>query len=114
VNTVVDRQFGCAAGIAGLKIFETEDVFSRIKRIAQQHQTRQSSCANPPWWVISARFGTVTAIELDARDSDYSVDDLRAALVGGSPFGGTVDLVVCAANSNLPHDRSVLFSRIEL
>lgn len=71
----------CAAGIASLKIFESEPVFERIAAIARIHAERLSSLKNHPAVAEVRSIGTVAAIELDAVDAGY-LSDLRPFLYG--------------------------------
>jgi adenosylmethionine---8-amino-7-oxononanoate aminotransferase len=70
-HSYTGNPLACAAGIASLEIFETEDVFSRIQGIAQQHETRLEQLRNLPSVGDVRQIGTVAAIELDAPDPGY-------------------------------------------
>jgi adenosylmethionine---8-amino-7-oxononanoate aminotransferase len=70
---------GCAAGIASLKIFETEPVFERIARIEQMHRERAAAWKNHPAVGDIRIIGTVMAIELEASDPGY-FSQIRPAL----------------------------------
>jgi adenosylmethionine-8-amino-7-oxononanoate aminotransferase len=59
---------GCAAGIASLKIFESEPVFERIAAIERVHRERAPMLRQHPAVGDVRVIGTVAAIEL--RDSD--------------------------------------------
>ena len=61
----------CAAGIASLKIFESEPVFERIAAIERIHAERLPALKDHPA-VGDVRFiGTVAAIEIEAEDTGY-------------------------------------------
>jgi adenosylmethionine---8-amino-7-oxononanoate aminotransferase len=70
-HSYTGNPLACAAGVASLEIFEKEDVFSRIHRIAQQHQTRLEQLRKLPRVGDVRQIGTVAAIELDAPDPGY-------------------------------------------
>ena len=61
----------CAAGIASLKIFESEPVFDRIAAIEQIHAERLPGLRKHPA-VADGRFiGTIAAVEIEAEDTGY-------------------------------------------
>jgi adenosylmethionine---8-amino-7-oxononanoate aminotransferase len=70
---------GCAAGIASLKIFESEPVFDRIARIEAMHRERAASWKDHPAVDDIRIIGTVMAVELAATDPGY-FSDLRPKL----------------------------------
>ena len=61
----------CAAAVANLEIFETEDVFARINAIAAHHAERLRRLASHPAVDETRQIGTIAAIELKARDPGY-------------------------------------------
>jgi adenosylmethionine-8-amino-7-oxononanoate aminotransferase len=61
----------CAAGIASLKIFESEPVFERITRIERVHTERLPALKNHPAVGDVRSIGTVAAVEIQAEDSGY-------------------------------------------
>lgn len=61
----------CAAGVASLKIFETEPVFERIEAIAQVHEARLARIKDHPAVGNVRQIGTVAAVELEAGDAGY-------------------------------------------
>jgi adenosylmethionine-8-amino-7-oxononanoate aminotransferase len=70
---------GCAAGIASLKIFETEPVFERIAGIERIHRERLTEFRNHPAVENVRMLGTIAAIELRATDRGY-LSDIRNRL----------------------------------
>jgi adenosylmethionine-8-amino-7-oxononanoate aminotransferase len=61
----------CAAGVANLEIFETEDVFGRISEIARHHQQRLCRLSSHPGVEETRQIGAIAAIELRANDPGY-------------------------------------------
>ncbi len=61
----------CAAGIASLKIFESEPVFERIAEIAAAHAERLPELESHPAVGEVRSIGTMAAVELDAEDAGY-------------------------------------------
>jgi adenosylmethionine-8-amino-7-oxononanoate aminotransferase len=61
----------CAAGIASLKIFESEPVFERIARIERIHTERLPALKKHPAVGDVRSIGTVAAVEIQAEDSGY-------------------------------------------
>jgi len=61
----------CAAGIASLKIFESEPVFERIAGIAAIHAQRLATIREHPAVGDVRQIGTVAAIEIRADDAGY-------------------------------------------
>ena len=61
----------CAAGIASLKIFETEPVFERIAAIERIHAERLLVLKAHPAVADVRSIGTVAAIEIEAKDTGY-------------------------------------------
>ena len=61
----------CAAGIASLKIFESESVFERIAAIERIHAERLPALKKHPAAGDVRSIGTVAAIEIEAEDTGY-------------------------------------------
>jgi len=61
----------CAAAAANLQIFESEDVFARIRTIAECHAMHLARLANSSGVANVRQIGTVAAIELKADDPGY-------------------------------------------
>ena len=61
----------CAAGIASLKIFESEPVFERIASIERIHAERLPELKKHPAVGDVRSIGTVGAIEIEAEDTGY-------------------------------------------
>jgi len=70
-HSYTGNPLACAAGIASLKIFESEPVFERIAGIEHIHAERLPSFKNHPAVADVRSIGTVAAIELDADDAGY-------------------------------------------
>jgi adenosylmethionine-8-amino-7-oxononanoate aminotransferase len=64
----------CAAAVANLEIFETEDVFARINAIGGHHVERLRRLASHPSVAETRQIGTIAAIELKAQDPGYFSD----------------------------------------
>jgi adenosylmethionine-8-amino-7-oxononanoate aminotransferase len=62
---------GCAAGIASLKIFDTEPVFERIANIENIHTQRTAALREHPAVADIRMIGTMMALELKADDAGY-------------------------------------------
>jgi adenosylmethionine---8-amino-7-oxononanoate aminotransferase len=62
---------GCAAGVASLKIFETEPVFDRITAIEKIHRERLARLGSHPAVGEARLLGTIAALELRAGDPGY-------------------------------------------
>ena len=62
---------GCAAGIASLKIFDSEPVFERIAAIEKIHSERTRALKEHPAVADVRIIGTVMALELKADDPGY-------------------------------------------
>ena len=69
----------CAAGIASLKIFESEPVFDRIAAIERIHAERLPALKNHRAVGDVRSIGTVAAIEIEAEDTGY-LSNLRPFL----------------------------------
>jgi adenosylmethionine-8-amino-7-oxononanoate aminotransferase len=61
----------CAAAVANLEIFETEDVFGRIESIALHHKERLRRLATHAGVDETRQIGAIAAIELKAPDPGY-------------------------------------------
>lgn len=61
----------CAAAVANLEIFETEDVLGRVSRIAAQHGKRLEYFISHPKVHEARQIGSIAAIELKAADPGY-------------------------------------------
>jgi adenosylmethionine---8-amino-7-oxononanoate aminotransferase len=70
---------GCAAGVASLKIFESEPVFERIAAIERIHRQKATALGAHPAVADIRTIGTVMALELKADDPGY-FSQLRPAL----------------------------------
>jgi adenosylmethionine---8-amino-7-oxononanoate aminotransferase len=62
---------GCAAGIASLRIFDSEPVFSRIAQIQKIHEGRARKLRGHPAVADVRTIGTILAIELKVDDPGY-------------------------------------------
>lgn len=70
-HSYTGNPIACAAAIANLEIFETEDVFERIGAIAAQHEWRLPHFASHPAIEEARQIGTILALELKADDPGY-------------------------------------------
>jgi adenosylmethionine-8-amino-7-oxononanoate aminotransferase len=70
---------GCAAGVASLKIFDTEPVFERIANIEKVHYERAIPLREHPAVADVRIIGSVMALELKAADAGY-FSELRSVL----------------------------------
>lgn len=70
-HSYTGNPLACAAAVANLEIFETEDVFSRIRAIAARHETNLERLAHSPIVDDVRQIGTVGIIELKADDPGY-------------------------------------------
>jgi adenosylmethionine-8-amino-7-oxononanoate aminotransferase len=61
----------CAAALANLEVFASEDVFARIQAIAARHQLHLARIASHPSVAEARQIGTVAAIELKVHDPGY-------------------------------------------
>jgi adenosylmethionine-8-amino-7-oxononanoate aminotransferase len=78
-HSYAGNPLGCAAGIASLKVFETEPVFDRIAKIERIHRERLEAFENHPSVADVRMLGTIAAIELRASDAGY-LSKLRSSL----------------------------------
>lgn len=70
-HSYTGNPLACAAAVANLDIFETEDVFGRIGAIAVQHKEHLHRLAAHPRVAETRQIGTVAAIELKVEDAGY-------------------------------------------
>ncbi len=70
-HSYTGNPLSCAAAVANLEIFESEDVFGRIDAIALQHAEHLPRLAAHPRVAEARQIGTVAAIELKADDAGY-------------------------------------------
>ncbi len=70
-HSYTGNPLACAAAVANLEIFETEDVFGRIAAIADHHRRRLQRLRNFDGVGETRQIGTVAAIELKASDAGY-------------------------------------------
>ena len=70
-HSYTGNPLACAAAVANLEIFESEDVFGRIDAIAIQHLQRLARLALHPRVDETRQIGTMAAIELKAEDKGY-------------------------------------------
>ena len=113
----------CAAGIASLKIFESEPVFERIEQIAAVHKERLEAIRKHPAVGDVRQIGTVAAIELRADDAGY-FSHLKPMLydfylrrgVLLRPLGNVVYVLppYCITAAELNHVHDVIADSLEL
>lgn len=70
-HSYTGNPLACAAAVANLNIFETEDVFARIDAITGQHAQHLQPLAAHPRVAETRQIGTVAAIELKVEDAGY-------------------------------------------
>jgi len=70
-HSYTGNPLACAAAVANLEVFDTEDVFGRIHGIAEQHAHRLPQIASHPLVDEVRQIGTIAAIELKAEDTGY-------------------------------------------
>lgn len=70
-HSYTGNPIAAAAGVASLKIFESEPVFERIAMIGEVHRERLAAMRNHPAVGDVRSIGTVAAIELRASDAGY-------------------------------------------
>jgi adenosylmethionine---8-amino-7-oxononanoate aminotransferase len=78
-HSYTGNPLAAAAGIASLKIFESEPVLERIQKIGAIHKERLAAIQNHPAVGDVRSIGSVAAIELRAADAGYS-SNLRLKL----------------------------------
>lgn len=61
----------CAAALANLEIWESEDVRGRIARLAAMQEERLLPFANDARFTNARRIGTIAALDLRVRDAGY-------------------------------------------
>ena len=71
-HSYTGNPLACAAAVANLEIFETEDVFSRIRAITARHKTNLERLVHSSAVDEVRQIGTVGIIELKADDPGYS------------------------------------------
>jgi adenosylmethionine---8-amino-7-oxononanoate aminotransferase len=70
-HSYTGNPLAAAAGVANLKIFETEPVFERIRRIEEIHRDRLEAIRAHPAVGDTRSIGVVAAVELRADDAGY-------------------------------------------
>jgi adenosylmethionine-8-amino-7-oxononanoate aminotransferase len=70
-HSYTGNPLACAAALANLEIFASEDVFARIRAIAEHHNARLARISSHPRVAETRQIGTVAAIELNAQDPGY-------------------------------------------
>ena len=70
-HSYTGNPLACAAAVANLEIFETEDVFARIQAIARQHERRLQHLREHPRVADTRHIGSIGALELNANDPGY-------------------------------------------
>ena len=70
-HSYAGNPLACAAAVANLEIFETEDVFVRIKAITARHEMHLARLRSSSTIDDVRQIGTVAAIELKAKDPGY-------------------------------------------
>jgi adenosylmethionine-8-amino-7-oxononanoate aminotransferase len=87
----------CAAGVANLRIWETEPVSERIARVEALQRERLITLAGDPRFEHPRQLGTIAAIDLKVRDGGYLAEAglaLRAHFLSRSillrPLGNTI------------------------
>lgn len=70
-HSYTGNPIACAAAVANLEIFETEDVFGRIQAIAAQHRERLAQLGRYRQVEEVRQIGTIAAIELKVQDPGY-------------------------------------------
>jgi adenosylmethionine-8-amino-7-oxononanoate aminotransferase len=71
-HSYTGNPFGAAAGVASLKIFESEPVLERIGAIEKLHAERLAQIRNHPAVGDIRAIGVVGVVELKAEDAGYS------------------------------------------
>jgi len=70
-HSYTGNPLACAAAVANLEIFETENVWERIAAIAALHKRRLAYFSSHPDVLEVRQIGTVAAIELQVEDAGY-------------------------------------------
>lgn len=70
-HSYTGNPLACAAALANLEIFESEDVFGRIRAIAAKHHARLRRLRDFSAVAEIRQIGTVAVIELEASDAGY-------------------------------------------
>jgi adenosylmethionine---8-amino-7-oxononanoate aminotransferase len=115
-HSYTGNPIAAAAGVASLKIFDTEPVFDRIAAIDKIHRERLAAIRNHPAVGDVRSIGTMAAVELRTDDSGYA-SSLRPKLykfflekgVLLRPLGNIVYVlppyVISSDDLNFVHDR---------
>lgn len=115
-HSYTGNPIAAAAGVASLKIFESEPVFERIDAISKIHCERLSAVRNHPAVGEVRSIGTMAAVELKADDAGYFsilrpklYDFFIDAGVLLRPLGNVIYIlppyVISSAELNFVHDR---------
>lgn len=117
-HSYTGNPIAAAAGVASLKLFESEPVFERINSISKMHCERLSAIREHPAAGEVRSIGTMAAVEVKADDAGY-FSKLRPKLydffvdagVLLRPLGNVIYIlppyVISAAELNFVHDRIV-------
>ena len=70
-HSYTGNPLACAAAVANLEIFETENVWERIHAINTLHEKRLVSFRSNPHVHEARQIGTVAAVELNVSDAGY-------------------------------------------
>lgn len=70
-HSYTGNPLACAAAVANLEIFDSEDVWERIRAIGKQHEQRMSYFRSHRNVFEVRQIGTIAAIELKAADAGY-------------------------------------------
>lgn len=70
-HSYTGNPLACAAALANLEVFATEDVFAKIHAIAASHRVHLARIATHSAVAEVRQIGTVAAIELQAHDPGY-------------------------------------------
>jgi adenosylmethionine-8-amino-7-oxononanoate aminotransferase len=78
-HSYTGNPIACAAAVASLEIFETENVFQRIDAIARSHRAHLRRISSNPRVAEVRQVGSIAAIELKTENPGYS-SNLRPKL----------------------------------
>ena len=70
-HSYTGNPLACAAAVANLEIFETEDVWARIHAISSLHEKRLVSFRSNSHVHEARQIGTIAAVELNVSDAGY-------------------------------------------
>lgn len=70
-HSYTGNPIACAAAVANLEVFETEDVFAHIEAIAANHGKRLRGLASHPLVEEVRQLGTVAVVEVKVDDPGY-------------------------------------------